>query len=289
MPLGRVALGLGDGDACRASAGRAGRSGSPPARRRSGSSAGRPSSRCASSAERGPCRSPPRRPASSPLRSLLDRDAAAAAGDDQHAFAREALDDRRLDHAHRLRRGDRRAASRGRRPASPSSRARRRARRATSSVMNEPIGLSGCANAGSSRSTSVCVTSVTTGSSMPRALQRVAERVLEHEADRALRVGDGVVASAPSGTSPSAISERRRMKPTCGPLPCVSTTFQPARSCRRRAWRWRTPRRTGRRATCAASSRISALPPTATTASGLLIDRLAFAGDAARQRLRPLR
>ena len=30
------------------------------------------------------------------------------------------------------------------------------------------------------------------------------------------------------GTWPSAISERRRMKPTCGPLPCVSTTFQPA-------------------------------------------------------------
>jgi hypothetical protein len=29
-------------------------------------------------------------------------------------------------------------------------------------------------------------------------------------------------------TSGSASSERRRMKPTCGPLPCVITTFQPA-------------------------------------------------------------
>ena len=74
----------------------------------------------------------------------------------------------------------------------------------------------------------VCVTSVTTGLSMPRRLQRVDHRVLEHEADRALRVGDRVADRHRRAPGRSAISERRRMKPTCGPLPCVSTTFQPA-------------------------------------------------------------
>ena len=57
------------------------------------------------------------------------------------------------------------------------------------------------------------------------------------------------------------------MKPTCGPLPCVSTTFQPAAIMSRRAPRSRRRRRTGRRATCAARRRISALPPTATTSA----------------------
>ena len=72
----------------------------------------------------------------------------------------------------------------------PSSRS---SRRAVSSFMNEPTGLSGWANAGSSRSTSVCVTSVTTALVDAAAPKRVAQRVLEHEADRTLRVADRVV------------------------------------------------------------------------------------------------
>jgi hypothetical protein len=102
---------------------------------------------------------------------------------------------------------------------------------------------------------------------MPRRCQRVAERVLEHEADRAL-VSPTAYCTGTVGTWPSAISERRRMKPTCGPLPCVSTTFQPAAIIV---------------ATCFAVSQTAsywslsavwavvddeALPPTATTASG---------------------
>jgi hypothetical protein len=76
------------------------------------------------------------------------------------------------------------------------------------------------------------------------------------------------------GTWPSAISERRRMKPTCGPLPCVSTTFQPAAiiaatcvAVMHTASYW------SARAMCL-SSTIKALPPTATTARGLfMVDR----------------
>ena len=142
-----------------------------------------------------------------------------------------------------------------------------RAACAISSFMNEPIGLSGWANAGSSRSTSVCVTSVTTGLSMPRRRQLVAERVLEHEADRALRVADRVVdrhrGHLPVGDLRAAQDEAD-LRPVAVRDARRSSRRRP---CRRRASRSRTRRRTGRRAPCARSSRISALPPTATTAS----------------------
>ena len=94
--------------------------------------------------------------------------------------------------------------------------------------MYEPIGLVGLANAGSSRSTSVCVTTHDRLAPDAAAPERVAQRLEEHVADRALRVGARRSPSAPAAPRRWRCSERRRMKPTCGPLPCVTTTFQPA-------------------------------------------------------------
>ena len=134
--------------------------------------------------------------------------------------------------------------------------------------MNEPIGLSGLANAGSRRSTSVCVTSVTTGIADAALRQRVAERVLEHEADRALRVADRVLHR---DRRHLAVGDLRAAQDEADLRPvAVRQHDVPAGSdhASRRAPRFRTRRRTGRRAPCARSSRISALPPTATTASG---------------------
>ena len=93
--------------------------------------------------------------------------------------------------------------------------------------MNEPIGLSGLANAGSVRSTSVCVTSVITGIVMPRRRNSLPSAFWNMK-PIAPWVSPTAYCTGTVGTWPSAISERRRMKPTCGPLPWVSTTFQPA-------------------------------------------------------------
>ena len=106
----------------------------------------------------------------------------------------------------------------------PSSSARWRA---TSSVRNEPMGLSGFANAGSLRSTRVCVTSVTTGIAMPRSRSALPSAFWNMK-PIAPCVSPTAYCTGTVGTWPSAISERRRMNPTCGPLPCVRTTFQPA-------------------------------------------------------------
>ena len=59
--------------------------------------------------------------------------------------------------------------------------------------MCEPIGLVGLANAGSLRSTSVCVTTHDRLAPDAAAPERVAQRLEEHVADRALDVGAGVV------------------------------------------------------------------------------------------------
>ena len=64
---------------------------------------------------------------------------------------------------------------------------------AVASSMCEPIGLVGSRNAGSSRSTSVSVTTATGSRWMPRLAKFVAKRLDEHVADRALQVGAGIV------------------------------------------------------------------------------------------------
>jgi hypothetical protein len=90
--------------------------------------------------------------------------------------------------------------------------------RAVSSFMNEPIGLVGFWNAGSSRSISVCVTSVTTGMRMARRCSALPSAFWNMK-PIAPWVSPTAYCTGTVGTWPSAISERRRMKPTCGPLP----------------------------------------------------------------------
>src|SRR6185295_6286125 len=123
---------------------------------------------------------------------LLDRDAAAAAGDDERAFARQPLDDRRLDDALGLRRRDRAppaaVAVLHHRPAELGG------ERARDLLLHERADRLG-------RLLKRGVVAVDERLRHERddrdadaaALQRVAERVLEHEADRALGVADRVL------------------------------------------------------------------------------------------------
>ena len=100
--------------------------------------------------------------------------------------------------------------------------------------------------------------------------QLVAQRLEEHVADGALGVGRPRSRSGTGSTSSWASSERRRMNPTCGPLPCVMTRFQPAsiRSTSCGATEVTVSYWSGIESG-ASASRTSAFPPSATTASPL--------------------
>ena len=93
--------------------------------------------------------------------------------------------------------------------------------------MNDPIGFDGLTNAGSSAATSVWVTTVTARLSIPSRSKSLCRFCCS-----AYPIAPWVSAPhASSGTSCSscaASSDRRRMNPTCGPLPWVIATSHPS-------------------------------------------------------------
>ena len=128
------------------------------------------------------------------------------------------------------------------------------------------MGFVGCANAGSSRDTTDWVTTATTGRFDTAPRQLVGQRFDEHEADGALRIADRVIARERSTSvcrdlgSAQDEADLRTVAVRDDDVPAGVDHVDDAESPSR------TRRRTDRRAPYAASSRISALPPTATTA-----------------------
>ena len=111
----------------------------------------------------------------------------------------------------------------------PSSATRRRAE---SAVSRPPIGLVGCPNAGSSASTSTWVSTATARSGRSCAMS--ASSMARHSRCPMPPCESATASHSGSSGSPSTVasgatsSPRRRMKPTCGPLPCVTSTRHPA-------------------------------------------------------------
>ena len=146
--------------------------------------------------------------------------------------------------------------------------------RATAAVICEPIGFVGDANAGSSRSTSAWVRTATARADNPRrarALSIATARMCPMPPCESATASHRGSSGRPSISASAATSSpRRRMNPTCGPLPWVTSTCQSsairsatcsanvaARSC----WRGIEP---------GSPSRTRALPPMATSAVRLI-------------------
>ena len=199
-----------------------------------------------------------------------DGDAAAA-----NRMTTKRVDQRRIASSSTIRSGAgaaRRGASRVRRPRAPTSRPVAPPG-AVASSMNEPIGFDGFSNAGSSAATSTCVTTVTACRSIPPAnsfLSACRTYSRSRPGCRPRRSQRHLVQLV------RASSDRRRMKPTCGPLPCPITTLRPASMICAMWWQVSPAATHWSRTVRWRSSRISELPPIATTVAIRMFQRRGY-------------